>query len=136
MEIQVTAAIIHQKEHYLICRRAQDDALPLLWEFPGGKLEADETLEECIIRECREELDVDIQVLCEFGRTRYPHAGNELVFTFFEAEIIGGEIAVNVHEQIKWVSAGELKEYDFCPADCEIVEKIAAEPKAKIETAG
>lgn len=87
-------------------------------------MEDGETLEECIIRECREELAVDIRVLGEFGRTSYPHAGNELIFTFFCAEIVGGDISVNVHEQVKWVSAAELVDYEFCPADVEIVEKI------------
>ena len=125
MKIQVTAAIICQDDNYLICQRAQDDELPLLWEFPGGKLEAGETLEECIIRECKEELAVDIRVIGEFGRTSYPHAGNELIFTFFCAEIVGGDISVNVHEQVKWVSAAELVDYEFCPADVEIVERIA-----------
>ena len=65
-------------------------------------------------------------MLGEFGRTGYPHAGNELIFTFFCAEIVGGEISVNVHEQVKWVSAAELADYEFCPADVEIVERIAA----------
>ena len=89
-------------------------------------MEDGETLEECIIRECREELAVDIRVLGEFGRTSYPHAGNELIFTFYCAEIVGGEIAANVHEQVKWVSAAELADYAFCPADVEVVERIAA----------
>ena len=126
MQIQVTAAILRRNDQYLICQRAHDDALPLLWEFPGGKMEDGETLEECIIRECREELAVDIRVLGEFGRTSYPHAGNELIFTFFCAEIVGGDISVNVHEQVKWVSAAELADYEFCPADVAIVERIAA----------
>ena len=124
MKIQVTAAIICQDDSYLICQRAQDDELPLLWEFPGGKLEAGETLEECIIRECKEELDVDIQVLCEFGKTYYTFADRELFFTFFAAEIVGGELTLNVHDQIKWVSVAELSDYSFCPGDVEIVEKI------------
>ena len=126
MQIQVTAAIFHRNDQYLICQRAHDDALPLLWEFPGGKMEDGETLEECIIRECKEELAVDIRVIGEFGRTSYPHAGNELIFTFFCAEIVGGVISVNVHEQVKWVSAAELADYEFCPADVAIVERIAA----------
>lgn len=124
MEIQVTAAIFHTNDKVLICQRAHDDALPLLWEFPGGKVEEGETLEQCIIRECKEELSVDIQVLEEFGKTSYPHAGNELVFFFFTVEAVGGEFTVNVHEQIKWVSITELIDYVFCPADVEIVEKI------------
>ena len=124
MEIQVTAAIFCMNNNYLICQRAHDDALPLLWEFPGGKAEEGETLEQCIVRECKEELDVDIRVICEFSKTNYSYASKELFFTFFIAEIVGGALTVNVHEQIKWVSIEELKDYTFCPADVEIVEKI------------
>ena len=73
MQFQVTAAIIRQDGKYLICQRAHDDSLPLMWEFPGGKLEPGETLEECIIRECQEELGVDIRICGEYGRTSYPY---------------------------------------------------------------
>ena len=95
MQVQVTAAIIQQAGKYLICQRAHDDELPLLWEFPGGKLEPGETLEECIIRECQEELGVDIRVCGQFGRTSYPHKQWELVFTFFQAEIVVGTLTVS-----------------------------------------
>ena len=125
MQFQVTAAIIRQDGKYLICQRAHDDSLPLLWEFPGGKLEPGETLEECIIRECQEELGVDIRICGEFGRTSYPYKQWELVFTFFDAEIAAGTPVTTVHEQIRWVSAAELKDYTFCPADVEIVEKLS-----------
>lgn len=125
MQFQVTAAIIRQEQQYLICQRAHDDELPLLWEFPGGKLEPGETLEECIIRECQEELGVDIRICGEFGRTSYPYKQWELVFTFFDAEIAAGTPVTTVHEQIRWVSAAELKDYTFCPADVEIVEKLS-----------
>ena len=62
----------------------------------------------------RTAIDVHIQVLEEFGKTSYPHAGNELVFFFFTVEAVGGEFTVNVHEQIKWVSITELIDYVFC----------------------
>lgn len=124
MEIQVTAAIIYQDDRYLICQRAHDDELPLLWEFPGGKTEAGETLEECIVRECREELEIDIRVLGAFGRTSYPHADRILIFNFFTAEIVAGELTVNVHEQIRWVTAAELAGYPFIPGDVPIVERL------------
>ena len=125
MQFQITAAIIRQEQQYLICQRAHDDELPLLWEFPGGKLEPGETLEECIIRECQEELGVDIRICGKFGRTSYPYKQWELVFTFFVAEIAAGTPVTTVHEQIRWVSAAELKDYTFCPADVEIVEKLS-----------
>lgn len=126
LKVQVTAAIFCQEDKYLICQRAHDDDLPLLWEFPGGKTEEGESLEECIVRECKEELGVDIKVSGEFGMTSYFHTNKELVFTFFTAEIVCGELTPHVHEQIKWVSSSELKDYVFCPADIEIVEEIIA----------
>ena len=124
MQFQVTAAIIRQDGKYLICQRAHDDSLPLMWEFPGGKLEPGETLEQCIIRECQEELGVDIRICGEFGKTSYPYKEWQLVFTFYMAEIAAGLPVTTVHEQIRWVSAAELMEYTFCPADVEIVEKL------------
>ena len=124
MEIQVTAAIFLENGKYLICQRSKDDNLPLLWEFPGGKMEADETLEECIVRECKEELDVEINVVDIFGTTTYTYSNKQMIFTFFNVEKAGGELTAKVHEQIKWVTADEMKKYKFCPADIEIVEKI------------
>ena len=124
MVIQVTAAIFFQDGTYWICQRAYDDPLPLLWEFPGGKAEDGETLEQCIIRECQEELGVDIKVCGEVGKTSYPHGSSDLEFTFFSAEIIGGTLTTIIHEKINWVPAENLKDYTFCPADVEIVEKL------------
>ena len=124
MQVQVTAAIIQQEGKYMICQRAHDDELPLMWEFPGGKMEPGETLEQCIIRECQEELGIDIRLCGEFGRTSYPHKQWELVFTFFQAEIVAGTLTPTVHEQIRWVSTAELKDYVFCPADVTIVERL------------
>ena len=124
MQVQVTAAIIQQEGKYMICQRAHDDELPLMWEFPGGKMEPGETLEQCIIRECQEELGIDIRLCGEFGRTSYPHKQWELVFTFFQAEIVAGTLTPTVQEQIRWVSTAELKDYVFCPADVAIVERL------------
>ena len=130
MQFQVTAAIIRQDGKYLICQRAHHDELLLMWEFPGAKLEPGETLEECITRECQEELGIDIRLCGEFGKTSYPYKQWQLVFTFFDAEIAAGTLATTVHEQIRWVSAAELIEYTFCPADVEIVEKLVNGGKA------
>ncbi|SHI83506.1 8-oxo-dGTP diphosphatase [Lutispora thermophila DSM 19022] len=121
---QVTAAIIKKDGKYLICQRGADDECGLLWEFPGGKLEEGETLEECIIREIKEELDLDIRVLDVFTTNVYHFDNKEVLFTVFNAEITGGTMKLNEHNDAKWVTLGELADYEFMPADIVFVEKL------------
>ena len=87
--------------------------MPLLWEFPGGKLEEGETLEECLVRECREELEVDIRIVSKYAETEYEYPNRRIAFTFFNAEIANGKINANVHNDVKWVRLDELEEYRF-----------------------
>ena len=121
--IEVTAAIIIQNDKYLICQRAADDSCPLLWEFPGGKLEPGETLVQCIAREIKEELDLEIAVKSIYAETDYSFGEKQLHFTFFLCDIVSGEIKLNVHKAFAWVTAEEIKAYEFMPADVEIVER-------------
>lgn len=124
-ELTVTAAIIRNSANkILICQRADNSSMGGFWEFPGGKLEPDETLEDCIIRECREELSVTISVENIFTKTRYQYPDKLINFTFFNAVITNGDIHMNVHKDIKWVDISEMKRYDFCPADIEILDMI------------
>lgn len=80
--LYVAAAIIRQNNKILICQRASAGTLPLLWEFPGGKLEPGETMEECIRRECREELDIDLSVMGVFAKTRHFKGSKGIEITF------------------------------------------------------
>ena len=121
---EVTAAIIRDGDKILICQRAEDDECAMLWEFPGGKREDGETLEECIIREIREELELDIKILGVFTTSNYHYKGNEIHFTVYNAEIIGGKLKLNVHSAAEWVTLGEIRGYEFMPADIEFVDKI------------
>ena len=122
--LHVTAGIVRENNRILICQRNAQGDLPLLWEFPGGKLEEGETLEECLVRECREELEVDIRITGKYAETEYEYPNQRIAFTFFDAEIIDGEICAKVHNDIKWVQIEELKDHSFCPADIEIVEAL------------
>jgi 8-oxo-dGTP diphosphatase len=124
---EVTAAIIKQNDKYLICQRASDDDCPLLWEFPGGKLEVCETLEQCIIREIKEELNLTIKVISVYEKTVYHIKGKEIQFTFFGCDILSGKIELNVHNAIKWITAEEMKNYNFMSADVCIVERLMIE---------
>lgn len=125
--ITVTAGIIRQHGTILICQRGAGGNCAFLWEFPGGKLEPGETMEECLIRECKEELDVQIIVQGIFSETTYRYPDREIAFTFFNAAIVSGDITLTVHQQICWVSPDELKGYEFCPADVEVVKLLCSD---------
>lgn len=118
------AAIIKQKGKILICQRGAGGNCAFLWEFPGGKLEPDESKEECLIRECEEELGIQIATESTFAETTYQYPDRKISFTFFIAQITAGELTPRVHQQVRWVAPGELSEYDFCPADTEVVKKL------------
>lgn len=122
--LEVTAAIIKENNKILICQRAKDDECGLLWEFPGGKKEAGESLEECIIREIKEELNLDIIVHDVFAKTMYQFSEKKVLFTFFNVSINGGNMLLNVHETAQWVSLEQLEQFSFMPADIEVVEKL------------
>lgn len=126
----VAAAIIfNDKNELLICQRQSGGSCSNLWEFPGGKIESDETLEECCVRECREELNVDIKILSLYEETSYVYPENEIHFTFYLAELLSDEcdIKMNVHQRISWASVSELDKYEFCPADIELIKRIKSE---------
>lgn len=122
--LKVTAAIIRQDGKILICQRGEGGNCAFLWEFPGGKLEAGESEEECLIRECEEELGVHITIQGIFAETTFQYPDRRIAFTFFNANISSGELTPTVHKQVRWVTPKELSEYDFCPADTEIVQNL------------
>lgn len=124
---RVTGAIIRKDGKILIAQRAADDECPLMWEFPGGKIEEGETPEECIVREIKEELNLDIRPTREFMRIVYRLNGKRIPITFFYAEITGGEIRLNVHADVKWIRADEIPQYGFMPPDARAVKKLFKE---------
>ncbi len=125
--IEVAAAIIKDGEKFLLCQRSKDDSCPLQWEFPGGKKEPGETIERCIIREIKEELDVEIEIVSVYKQTLY-HVNDLVVpFTFFNCDIVSGEIQLNVHEKLVWATKDSFSDFDFMPADIEIVQSLMHE---------
>jgi 8-oxo-dGTP diphosphatase len=123
--MQVAAAIICREGRVLICQRAAG-RLAHHWEFPGGKLEHGETLEECIIRECKEELAIDIKIKRIFDQRAFRDSVKEIAFTFFQAELQQGEVRTlrEIHEDIAWVAPDELDQYKLCPADRLTAQKL------------
>jgi len=125
--ITVVAAVIEQNGRILICQRRRGDPFELQWEFPGGKVQAGETPQRALARELREELKVSAQIGEEIYRTRhlYPELDRELELLFFAATL-GPEPSENLaFEQIVWAERARLLDYDFLPADRELVAHLS-----------
>ena len=108
----------------MICQRPAHKARGLLWEFVGGKVEAGETKEEALIRECREELDVTLCVGEVFMDVIHEYPDITVHLTLFNSTIAKGIPKKLEHNDIKWIAPAEIPNYDFCPADEEILEEI------------
>lgn len=121
---EVVAALIWQGEAFMICQRPAHKARGLLWEFVGGKVESGETKEQALIRECREELAVTVSVGDVFMDVIHEYPDLMVHLTLFNATIAEGEPVMLEHNDIRWITPGEIPNYDFCPADEEILAKI------------
>ena len=122
--VQVVAALIRDGERFLVCQRPAHKARGLLWEFVGGKREPGETLEETLVRECREELGVTVRPTGVFMRLTHEYPDLTVDLSVFNAEITDGEPKKLEHNDLKWIRKDEVDSYDFCPADKTILEKI------------
>lgn len=121
---EVTAAIIIKDSKVLIAQRAPGENLAGKWEFPGGKIEPGETPQECIKREIREELAVEIEILDFFGESIYVYHSGTIKLMAFWCKWITGDFTLKVHSDLVWVHCHELDLYDFAPADIPLVEKL------------
>lgn len=124
MMVEVVAALIWEGERFMICQRPEHKARGLLWEFVGGKVEPGETKEQALIRECREELAVTLSVGTEFMEVVHEYPDITVRLTLFNAVIAEGEPQKLEHNDIRWITPEEIPQYDFCPADEEISERI------------
>ena len=128
--VEVVAALIWEQERFMICQRPEHKARGLLWEFVGGKVEPGETHEQALIRECREELAITVKVgtvFCEVAHT-YPDITVHL--TLYNATIEQGTPQLLEHADLRMITPAEIPQYDFCPADREILELIMKEADA------
>ncbi len=123
---EVVAALIWDGDRFMACQRPAHKARGLLWEFVGGKVEPGETKAGALIRECREELAVTVSVGDVFCRVLHEYPDLTVELTLFNATIAQGEPQKLEHNDIRWITREEIPQYDFCPADQEILEKIMA----------
>ena len=121
---EVVAALIWDHDKFMICQRPANKARSLLWEFVGGKVEPGETKEQALIRECREELNVLLSVGDVFVDVVHEYSDITVHLTLFNATIAEGEPQKLEHNDIRWITPSEIPNYEFCPADEEILAKI------------
>ncbi|HEX2947077.1 MAG TPA: (deoxy)nucleoside triphosphate pyrophosphohydrolase [Clostridia bacterium] len=120
----VTAAVIMKDGKVFIARRAPGENSAGGWEFPGGKVEKDETPQECLRRELFEELGIKAEIgefVCE---SIYEYPKGTIRLLAYRAEIIDGGIGLSVHDDCRWVPMSELKSYRLLPADVPVAEKL------------
>lgn len=123
---EVVAALIRDEAsgRFMICRRPAHKARGLLWEFVGGKVEPGETGPEALVRECREELAVTVAVGDVFCTVDHVYPDITIRLTLYEARITEGEPRLLEHCGIAWITPGEIGQYEFCPADQDILALI------------
>ena len=121
---EVVAALVWQGDRFLICQRPAHKTRGLLWEFVGGKVEPGETAQQALIRECREELDITVDVGEVFMDVVHAYPDLTVHLTLFHATIAEGTPRLLEHNDLKWITPQETGDYPFCPADVEILKKI------------
>ena len=121
---EVVAALIWRGERFLACQRPAHKARGLLWEFVGGKVEPGESRQQALVRECREELDVTVEVGEVFMEVEHHYPDLTVHLTLFHASIPSVEPKKLEHNDIRWITVDEIDHYAFCPADEEILERL------------
>lgn len=124
---EVVAALIWKGEKFMICQRPAHKARGLLWEFVGGKIEKGESGEEALTRECREELGCEVRADGVFMDVVHEYPDLTVHLTVYHASVVSGEVQKLEHNDIRYITRAEIPDYDFCPADKDILEKIVKE---------
>ena len=120
----VVAALIWDQDKFMICQRPAHKARGLLWEFVGGKTEPGESLEEALVRECREELDITVSVGDIFTQVVHEYPDILIRLTLFNCIIAQGKPRLLEHNDLKWITPAQIPQFDFCPADKDILALI------------
>ena len=121
---EVVAALIWDQNRFMICQRPKHKARGLLWEFVGGKTEPGETLQEALVRECREELNIQVHVAEPYLQVLHEYPDISIRLTLFHCTVSQGIPELLEHEAIAWITPEEIPNYHFCPADYQILTQI------------
>lgn len=121
--IKVTCAIILFDEKILVVQRSENMKLPLKWEFPGGKIEKEESEADCIIREIKEELNIEIELISRLTPSNFDYANFSIQLIPFTAKYLAGNIKLTEHKQYQFLKKNELKDLDWAEADIPILKE-------------
>ena len=122
--VEVVAALIWEKDKFLICQRPANKTRGLLWEFVGGKVELGETLQQALKRECAEELAINVEVGEQFMEVIHAYPDMLIRLTLFHCTIPSGYPQALEHNALEWIHPSETDHYEFCPADTDILAEI------------
>ena len=120
----VVAALIWDQDKFMICQRPAHKARGLLWEFVGGKTEPGESMDDALIRECQEELDITVAVGDIFTQVIHEYPDIHIRLTLFNCTIADGTPKLLEHHDLKWITPAQIPQFDFCPADEDILKMI------------
>ena len=129
--VDVVAALIRRENKIMICQRPTWKARALQWEFVGGKVEKGEELDEALVRECYEEIGVYVSVGDVFTEVEHCYPDISIHLYLFNCTIPEGEPQMKEHNDIRWVEPAELKCFEFCAADVDIIDKIIETEEGK-----
>lgn len=125
--VEVVAALIRKGNKFLICQRPENKARGMLWEFVGGKVEKGESRAQALIRECEEELAIAVEPHSVFMEVTHEYPDITVHLTLFDCTISSGEPRLLEHNAMQWITADEIENFAFCPADEEILKRIKNE---------
>lgn len=124
-KLNVVAGAIKKDELYFVAQRGKTGKTCFKWEFPGGKVEANETKQQAIVRELKEELDADVKVVKEIGTTTCLYTDLEITVTLFLVELIGNSTPkISEHIDMKWCKKEDLLKLDFADADFILIKEL------------
>lgn len=126
--IRVAAALIFREGRLLIAQRRAGDHLGGYWEFPGGKLEPGESFESCVVREVREELGAQVEIVTAFEQIEHAYPGKRVLIRFFTCRWLAGEPRPLGAQAVRWIDRLELSTFQFPAADALILEKLRQHP--------
>ena len=119
--IKVSCAIIIKDSKILAVQRGLESSHPWQWEFPGGKINTDETAEQCIIREIKEELNISITIMDQFAPVQFDYGNKQIHLIPFVCKIASGEITLNEHSALQWIELNEWPSVDWSGADRKLI---------------